>query len=109
MAVRSCRVTCRDAQGVEHSVEVTAQTLYEAVAQAWQIFGENDWNKLKVNNFDDLIKIINSDNQNSDSQTLSAFDILKGQKSFQNNKGQDSENPERFNSIINFSLQNHKI
>jgi hypothetical protein len=30
MAVRSCRMTCRDAQGVEHSAEVTAQTLYEA-------------------------------------------------------------------------------
>jgi hypothetical protein len=44
MAVRSCKVSCRDAQGVEHSVEVTAQSLYEAVAQAWRIFRENEWN-----------------------------------------------------------------
>ena len=44
MVVRSCRVTCRDAQGVEHSVEVTAQRLYEAVAQAWRILRENEWN-----------------------------------------------------------------
>ncbi len=44
MAVRSCKVSCRDAQGVEHSVDVTAESLFEAVAQAWRIFGENEWN-----------------------------------------------------------------
>jgi hypothetical protein len=44
MAVRSCKVSCRDAQGIEHNVEVTAQSLYEAVAQAWRIFGESEWN-----------------------------------------------------------------
>jgi hypothetical protein len=44
MAVWSCKVTCRDAQGIEHSVDVTAETLYEAVAQAWRIFGESEWN-----------------------------------------------------------------
>jgi hypothetical protein len=32
MAVRTCKVTCRDPQGVEHTVEVSAQSLYEAVA-----------------------------------------------------------------------------
>ena len=44
MAVRSCRVTCRDAQGIEHTVDVTAESLFEAVAQAWRIFGESEWN-----------------------------------------------------------------
>jgi hypothetical protein len=34
MAIKSCRVTCTDANGVQHSVDVTAGTLYEAVAQA---------------------------------------------------------------------------
>jgi hypothetical protein len=43
MALRSCRVSCRDAQGIEHSVEVTAQTLFEAVAQAWRILGDSEW------------------------------------------------------------------
>ena len=43
MALKSCRVTCRDSQGVSHTVEVTAQTLYEAVAQALLLFRENDW------------------------------------------------------------------
>lgn len=36
-------MTCRDAQGIEHSVDVTAESLFEAVAQAWRIFGESEW------------------------------------------------------------------
>jgi len=34
MALRSCLVSCRDLGGTEHAVEVTAESLYEAVAQA---------------------------------------------------------------------------
>jgi hypothetical protein len=45
MAIRTCRVTCRDAQGVERTVEVTAQSLYEAVAQALRIFRDDDWSE----------------------------------------------------------------
>ena len=44
MAVRVCRVTWRDAQDVEHTVQVTAQSLFEAVAQALRVFREHDWN-----------------------------------------------------------------
>ena len=43
MAIRTCRVTCRDAQGVEHTVQVTAQSLFEAVAQALRVFREHEW------------------------------------------------------------------
>ena len=43
MALKTCRVTCRDSRGVSHTVEVTAQSLYEAVAQALLLFRENDW------------------------------------------------------------------
>jgi hypothetical protein len=43
MAVKTCRVTCSDSRGVSHTVEVTAQTLYEAVAQALLLFRENEW------------------------------------------------------------------
>lgn len=43
MVVKTCRVTCRDSLGVAHTVDVTAQTLYEAVAQALRLFRENDW------------------------------------------------------------------
>lgn len=31
--------------GVEHAVEVSAQSLYEAVAQALRVFREDEWNK----------------------------------------------------------------
>lgn len=36
-------MSCRDSIGVEHAVEVTAQTLYEAAARGLRIFRENDW------------------------------------------------------------------
>jgi hypothetical protein len=35
----------RDAQGDEHTVQVTAQSLYEAVAQGLRIFREHDWSE----------------------------------------------------------------
>ena len=38
VAVRTCRVSCRDLKGIEHTVEVTADSLYEAVAQALRTF-----------------------------------------------------------------------
>ena len=43
MAVRTCRVSCRDLRGIEHTVEVTADSLYEAVAQALRVFREDTW------------------------------------------------------------------
>jgi hypothetical protein len=45
MAVRTCRVTCRDAQGIQHTVQVIAQSLFEAVAQALRVFREHDWSE----------------------------------------------------------------
>jgi hypothetical protein len=43
MPVKSCRVTIQDLDGVSHSVEVTAATLYEAVAQGLAAIRGNDW------------------------------------------------------------------
>ena len=43
MPVRSCRVTIHDMDGVSHTVEVTAATLYEAVAQALSAIRGNAW------------------------------------------------------------------
>ena len=43
MAVRSCRVTIHDMEGVAHTVEVTAGTLYEAVAQGLAAIRGNEW------------------------------------------------------------------
>ena len=43
MPVRSCRVTIKDMEGVKHTVAVTAETLYEAVALALVAVRGNDW------------------------------------------------------------------
>jgi hypothetical protein len=43
MAIRTCRVSCHDLQGVEHTVDVTADSLFEAVAQGFRVFRANDW------------------------------------------------------------------
>jgi hypothetical protein len=43
MAIRSCRVTIRDLDGVAHTVEVTAASLYEAVAQGLAALRGHEW------------------------------------------------------------------
>jgi hypothetical protein len=43
MAVRTCTVSCEDSDGHQHSLEVTAETLYEAVAQALAAFRNSEW------------------------------------------------------------------
>jgi hypothetical protein len=43
MPVRSCRVTFTDVDGVAHTVQVTAATLYEAVALGLAALRGNAW------------------------------------------------------------------
>jgi len=43
VALKTCSVSCNDLQDVLHTVEVTAETLYDAVAKALVIFRQNDW------------------------------------------------------------------
>jgi hypothetical protein len=43
MEVRTCRVAVPDINGVTHTAEVTAGTLYEAVALALAVMRSNDW------------------------------------------------------------------
>lgn len=43
MSLRSCRVTIQDIKGVSHTVEVTASTLYEAVAQGLAAIQGAEW------------------------------------------------------------------
>src|ERR1700737_2673872 len=43
MSVRSCKVTIQDMEGVSHTVEVTAETLYEAVALGMAAIRTDDW------------------------------------------------------------------
>jgi hypothetical protein len=41
--VKSCRVTISDMEGIAHTVEVTAATLYEVVALGLKQIRGNDW------------------------------------------------------------------
>ena len=41
--LRTCRVTCRDLDGIEHTVDVTADSHYEAVAHSLRAFRDTDW------------------------------------------------------------------
>jgi hypothetical protein len=43
MPVRSCKVTIRDLLGTEHSVQVTAGSLYEAVALGLATIRTDEW------------------------------------------------------------------
>jgi hypothetical protein len=43
MEIRSCRVTISDMDGIAHTVEVTASTLFEAVALALKQLQGNEW------------------------------------------------------------------
>lgn len=43
MELKTCRVTVSDLQGVAHTVEVVAGTLYEAVALGLAALRANDW------------------------------------------------------------------
>jgi hypothetical protein len=43
MPVRSCKVTVKDMEGVAHTVEVTAATLYDAVALGMAAIRGDEW------------------------------------------------------------------
>ena len=43
MSLRRCRVSVTDTEGVKHSAEVTASTLFEAVALGLVAIREQDW------------------------------------------------------------------
>jgi hypothetical protein len=43
VALKTCKVWCLDLRGVEHAIEVSAGSVYEAVAQALRIFRDNEW------------------------------------------------------------------
>ena len=43
VALKTCKVSCRDSNGAEHAVEVTARSLFEAVARGLLVLRQNDW------------------------------------------------------------------
>jgi hypothetical protein len=43
VALRACQVSCRDLTGTDHTVEVTAESLYEAIARELSILHNDAW------------------------------------------------------------------
>ena len=43
MVLRTCTVSVKDVRDVEHSTEVTAETLYEAIATALAALQQDNW------------------------------------------------------------------
>ena len=43
MSLRTCTVVIHDLHQTAHSLEVTAETLYEAVAQALAVLSDHEW------------------------------------------------------------------
>jgi hypothetical protein len=43
VALKTSKVSCFDLKEVKHTVEVSAGSVYEAVAQALRIFPDNEW------------------------------------------------------------------
>jgi len=43
VSLRACTVTIHDLQETAHSLDVTAETLYEAVAQALAVLRQAEW------------------------------------------------------------------
>jgi len=43
VALRTCKVTGRDIDGAEHTVEVSAESLYEAIARGLAAFRSAGW------------------------------------------------------------------
>jgi hypothetical protein len=43
VALKNCKVSCLDSNGAEHVVEVSARSLYEAVARGLFVLRANDW------------------------------------------------------------------
>jgi len=43
VSLRTCTVSFCDLKGIEHAIEVTADSLYEAVAQGLRTFRKYDW------------------------------------------------------------------
>jgi hypothetical protein len=43
VSLKTCRVSCQDRDGIEHSVEVIAESLYEGVGRGLRAFRASPW------------------------------------------------------------------
>jgi len=69
-----------------------------------QLFGKNDWGKLTIEDFDELVNCLDSDTETDECTALSLKKIINkplGKERISNKS--TNETPDRFNNVINFS------
>ncbi len=66
------------------------------------IFGENNWNTISVYDFDELVKKISPSLQNDYNSVEQTIEEIIGGNSILIKEDENNDNPERFNSVINF-------
>ncbi len=80
-----------------------------SVEQRNSIFTASNWNQLSCSNLDEIaviLRIAESDKEKSNidsDKQLSINKIIEFKGSFETNKNQTDDSPERFNSVINFA------
>jgi len=69
------------------------------------VFGNNEWNTLLVNNFNDLSIVLSNGNSNTaiENDNYTVIELINEKKPTTIQSALDNENPDRFNSVINFS------
>jgi hypothetical protein len=68
------------------------------------VFGNNEWGKFEVNDFNDLVTCLGADLATNNTNTRSLADIVKIPLVTSTKKTTNSDDvPDRFNSVINFS------
>lgn len=69
------------------------------------VFKENDWNQINVKSFEELSGILSENrvNTNTINSSLTIIDIIQNKRTTNIGSTTDNENPDRFNSVINFS------
>jgi len=66
------------------------------------IFGENNWNTVSVYDFDELVKKISPTLINDFNSVEQSIDEIISGNSILHKEEESDENPERFNSVVNF-------
>lgn len=66
------------------------------------IFGKDNWNTLSVNNFDDIVEKIGSSITTEIESIEQSIDEIIASKVIPENKKENEENSDRFNTVVNF-------
>lgn len=86
------------------NMEKYVQYGFKVEERNW-VFKENDWNQINVKSFEELSGILSENrvNTNTINSSLTIIDIIQNKRTTNIGSTTENENPDRFNSVINFS------